>query len=131
MKVAISFVYIWIYWDNLQSFLLKNFYYFFYYLLNFSYFSKMRHKIKSKPLIGFSVSIGIINLLFVALIEQINKQWLCTTTSALLHFFILHSFCWILIEIMRIAGKLMRKILLKVIIVTFGKFHLNILFFVF
>ena len=88
----------------------------------------MRKNVPSKVLIGLCTSIGFIIILFIAFIERTNPPWLCTTTSALLHFFILNSFCWMLVEaatlylkVVKVMGEYTPNFMRKAVFGTFGK----------
>ena len=65
---------------------------------SFYNFSFLRRNIPSKILNGLCSSLCLHIIIFLAFVDKKHPPWLCITTSALLHFFILNCFSWTLVE---------------------------------
>lgn len=67
--------------------------------VSFSYFSRRLRKTNSqKVLICLAVSLLGLNLTFLIGIKQVHPPIACYTVAATLHYFLLCSFAWMLVE---------------------------------
>ncbi|XP_047126733.1 uncharacterized protein LOC100198789 isoform X1 [Hydra vulgaris] len=67
-------------------------------LLTFALFRKLRQKLPQKILICFCVSLMGFLLVFLVGAEKASPRLGCQIISALIHYFILSTFCWMLVE---------------------------------
>jgi G protein-coupled receptor 64/G protein-coupled receptor 126 len=67
-------------------------------LLTFLFFHKWRLHLESKITASLSVSLFVMYLVFVTGFTQTSNEFLCISIAATLHYFILASFCWMLVE---------------------------------
>jgi len=88
----------------------------------------MRRNVPSKVLIGLCSSIGCLLIIFMLFIDRADPPWLCRTTSALLHFFILNCFSWMMVEattlylkVVKVMGEYTSNFMIKATVGTFGK----------
>ena len=89
----------------------------------------MRRNTPSKILLGLCISLGLLLIIFVSLINRTEPELLCTVTAAMIQYFVLSTFCWMVFEaitlylkVVRVIGEFGRHFFLKASIFSFGKF---------
>ena len=89
----------------------------------------MRRNTPSKILLGLCISLGLLLILFVSLITRTEPELLCTMTAAMIQYFVLSAFCWMVFEaitlylkVVRVIAEFGRHFFLKASIFSFGKF---------
>lgn len=95
--------------------------------LTFSFFEKWRKSLSNKILFNLSIAIFFSLVLFVGGITRTSMKPLCRGVAVLLHYFILASFNWMLVEgihqylrFVKVIGNYIQRFLRKAVIFAWG-----------
>uniref|UniRef100_T1JBA7 G-protein coupled receptors family 2 profile 2 domain-containing protein n=1 Tax=Strigamia maritima TaxID=126957 RepID=T1JBA7_STRMM len=96
-------------------------------ILTFLLFSKWRKKDGNKIICNLALALLLLLIVFLAGIEQTHSPTICLTVAILLHYFILSSFCWMLVEaiqqyllFVRVLATYIPRFLLKAMVFAWG-----------